>query len=116
MRSPFVMMLVLPRYMSISYHNLFTQSLSEQLRHFRLRTAMRGKLFRRKESPPIGVQMILNGWALAYRRYLPEVPDLERPYLTAEWFARRDKPTFGLGLPVLGVLLPWLARARNSRF
>jgi hypothetical protein len=25
------------------------------------------------------------------------------------------KPTFGIGLPLLGVLLPWLAPARNSR-
>lgn len=50
MRSSFVKMLGGPCDMSISYENLLTQSLSEQLRRYRPRTAMRGRLFGEKKA------------------------------------------------------------------
>ena len=37
------------------------------------------------------------------------------PLSEAKLKQRKRKPTFGLELPVLGVLLPWLAQARDSR-
>ncbi len=59
--------------MSIIYQNLLTQSLCEQLRRYRRRTAMRGKLFRRKEGPPTWQAIAIcplrpTGAALAHRQ------------------------------------------------